>query len=202
MRVLRRLSVIQLYALLVVVAVVAVGVFLVATGAFDLDGDDTDNNPSAETAAVADAAAAADDAGTAPGPQTLTASLEEPFQFGDLLITVTRLRLSDSVSEGRDELVAAARFASVNLRVQNAGTGPLSLAGALQLVDGLGRVYTPNPAASAAVAVRDDSPADALAVALQPGIEVEMIVVFDLPDDAEDLRLRIRAGFLDVVLDR
>ena len=199
---LRRLSVMQLYALLVGVVVVAVGVFLVATGVFDLDGDDTDNNNLPAETAVDVAADVDADTVTAAGPPTLTVALEEPFQFGDLLITVTRLRLSNSVSEGRDELIAVARFASVNLRVQNAGAAPLSLAGALQLVDGLGRVYTPNSAASAAVAVRDDSRADALVVSLQPGIEVDLIVVFDLPDDAEDLRLRIRAGFLDVVLDR
>ena len=122
----------QLYALLVGVVVVAVGVILVATGVFDLDVDDTDNNnPPAETAV--DVAADVDaDTATAAGPPTLTVALEEPFQLGDLLITVTRLRLSNSVSEDRDELIAVARFASVNLRVQNAGAAPLSLAGALQ----------------------------------------------------------------------
>ncbi len=82
------------------------------------------------------------------------------------------------------------------------GGEPLSLDGGLQLVDASGRVFTPNPVATAAAAGRIDDREDALAIRLQPGITADLIVVFDVPNDAEDFRLRLRGGFVDVTLDR
>ena len=39
-----------------------------------------------------------------------------------------------------------------------------------------------------------------LAVELQPGLTVDLVLVFDVPEDAEGLLLRVGGGFVDVAL--
>lgn len=211
---LRRLSSTQLYALAVGIIVVVVVIFLIASGGVSLGGGDDEDVLALPPAAaeLADEEAGEDDdassvqsapadGGAIPAPLSGLVR-DEPFQFGDLRLIITDLRLSNVVSEGRDEVTAIERFASVRLTVRNSGRAPLSLADALQLLDDEGRLFRPNAAASAAAALRSDGVGDALSVALQPGITTELIVVFEVPNGAEGFRLRVSGGFVDVELDR
>ncbi len=162
----------------------------------DEDEDEGDN-------ASASAEGTSDGAAPFAGSSALGAlTMETPFQFGDLRVAVTDLALSDIVSEGSDEQLAIALFATVRLSVRVTGGEPLSLEGSLQLVDAAGRVFTPNPVATAAAAARIEDRADALTIRLQPGITTDLIVVFDVPNDAEEFRLRLSGGFVDVTLER
>ena len=127
--------------------------------------------------------------------------LDQAFLFGDLRVVVTDLQLSTMVSEGRDTVAAIEQFASVLLTVRNTGTRPVSLAGALLLIDERGRTFTPNVMATAAVALRNESRFDALTFELQPSIATNLVVVFDVPEEVLGLRLRLLGGFVDVDLD-
>lgn len=202
-RALRHLSGTQLFAIVVAIVVVVVVVFMIATGGFDIGGSDDSDDPLAVATEEPDdqAAAPAGDTSTEVTP-TSARTQDDAFQFGDLRMAVTDIRLTSTVSEGRDTVVAIERFASVLLTARNTGDTPTSLAGRLRLRDGRGREYTPNSAATAAVALRDEERQDALAYELQPGLNVDLVVVFDVPDDAEDFRLRLLGGYVDVTLDR
>jgi len=205
-RALRRLSGTQLFAIFVGIVVVVVVVFMFATGGFDLSGDDNDDPLALDTTEQSadddTPAPEADTSAAEPAPGGTVRSQDNAFQFGDLRMAVTDIRLTTSVSEGRDTVEAIERFASVLLTVRNTGDVPTSLAGRLRLRDGRGREYTPNLTATAAVALRDEDRQDALAYELQPGLNIDLVVVFDVPDDAEDFRLRVLGGYVDVTLDR
>ena len=155
-----------------------------------VEGDAADAG--AEDAAAADRPTAAGDA-----PQQ-----DEAFQFGSLRLAVTGIRLSTMVSEGRDTLEAIEQFASVLLTVRNTSDAPVSLAGRLLLLDGQGRIFSPDAEATAAAALRAESRRDGLVVDLQPGLETELVVVFQVPEEAENFRLRLSGGSVDVELDR
>ena len=207
---LRRLSTVQLYAFLVAAAVVAVLLFLIVSGRLDLGGNEDEDPlalPEAAATAVAEDGDAAAPLDTSAAAGSLPAAggslrLDQPFQFGDLRVALTDLRLSGTVAEGTDELAAVERFATVLLTVRNTGRAPRSLAQALQLVDADDRLFTPNATATAAAAQRDDARQDALTATLQPGLTVDLLVVFDVSADAGPFRLRLLGGFVDVTLDQ
>lgn len=207
----------QLYALIVGVVVIAVIAFLIANGTFELgSGDDDSDDALAQTSEQAQVegssseqsqsqpAADADDAGgeSTAAPAVGLQPMDSAFQFGDLRIIVTDVRLSDLVGEEGDETLALERFARVRLSARNTGRAPFTLAETLVLVDGLGRRYTPNATATANAARIDNDRSDALAQDLQPGITTDLVVVFDVPEEAEDFRLRIEGGYVEVELDR
>ncbi len=202
----------QRYALVVGAVVIVVIAFLIVNGTFEIGGGggDGDNDSLAldqRTAPAGDAAA--DDApdagagmgGAVAGPTGLPA-MDQAFQFGDLRMAVTEIRLGDRVGAENDEVEALERFATVQLSARNTGRTAFDLVGRLLLVDGQERGFAPNAAATGAAARAATDRGDALTVALQPGITTDLVVVFDIAEEAEDFRLRVRGGFVEVALDR
>ncbi len=209
--VLRRMSGTQLFAIVVGIVVVVVVVFLISSDTLSFSGGDDEGPLGAETtsqsdgdATDSDTSAGGDASATGDGEGGLPRQVlqDEAFQFGHLRLAVTEINLSVVVSEGRDSVEAIERFATILLTVRNTDRLPHSLSGNLILIDGQGRQFTPNVAATAATAFRDDSRQDALTFDLQPGIDSDLVVVFDVPDEAEDFRLRLLGGFVDITLDR
>jgi hypothetical protein len=208
------MSGIQLFAILVGIVVVVVLVFLVTSDQLSFNSDDDDgvlgpdtsevqssgDDPGADSDGNADPDA--DDTSSSTGGLATRVAQDLPFQFGNLRLAVTDITVSTTVSEGRDSVEAIERFATVLVTARNTGLTPLSLAGSLILIDGAGRQFTPNLAATAASAFRDDSRQDALNFDLQPGIDSDLLVVFDIPEESENFRLRISGGFVDVILER
>jgi len=219
----QRLASTQGYALLVGIVVIAAVIVVIVSGGVNLGSDDDGDPlaiPEAPTTAAADGSADvqsddglaasaqendsadAGDASDADAAGALATQLrDQPFQFGDLRIAVTDLRLSRIVSEGSDEQEALERFASVSLTVRNTGLIPSSLRDSLQLVDDQGRLFTASDEATAAVARRSTERADALVTVLQPGITTDLIVVFEVPEEVEGLQLRVTGGYVDVSLE-
>ena len=199
----------QRYAMIVGVVVIVAIVFLIANGTFELGGSDDDGPLAVEQVAAEldeeDEASADEESGDDDAPSRPAAGLqpmEVAFQFGDLRIIVTDIRLGDRVGEEDDETLALERFATVELSVRNTGLDAGTLEGALLLIDGSGRRFSPSVAGTA-VAVRvDANREDAQAVSLQPGITTALVAVFEIPDEAEDFRLRVSGGYAEVELDR
>ena len=195
-----RLSGTAQFGILVGVVVIAVIVLFLVSGGIDLGGSDDEDPLAIEQLNDEDADETASSGGQGSSPGEVQIQ-DQAFQFGDLRVVVTDLRLSTMVSEGRDTVEAIEQFASVLLTVRNTGTTPVSLAGALLLIDEEGRTFTPNVMATAAVALRDDSRFDGLSFELQPSIATNLVVVFDVPQEASGLRLRLLGGYVDVDLD-
>ena len=196
------------------VVVIAVVVLLIANGTFDFGSSDEDDDSLASESSQAEADTSPDDSApdgdatngddddeAAPAAVGLQ-EMDSAFQFGDLRLVVTEVRLSDRVGQEGDETLALERFARVRLSARNTGLDAFRLDAALVLIDGQGRRFTPNAAATANAARIDSSRGDALTQDLQPGITTDLVVAFDVPDGAEDFRLRITGGFVEVALDR
>ena len=185
-----------MFALFVGAVVVVVVVFLFATGQFESGDDEDPLALSSEGAsAVADAVSGrADSAGS-------LVALAEAFQVGDLRLLVTERRFGSQVGENRDGVNAQGRFVVIALTARNVGVDPIMLGDRVQLFDDLGRSYSPVPEASATAAMRNPEREDGLAVELQPGLTVDFVLVFDVPEEAKGLRLRMGGGFADVDLD-
>ena len=219
----QRLASTQGYALLVGIVVIAAAAVVIVSGGVSLGSDDdedplalaetsstTESDASADVGSDDDSAASTQAADIAPAADGAAASAaaasaalerDQPFQFGDLRIAVTDLRLSRIVSEGSDEQAAIEQFASVSLTARNTGLIPSSLRDSLQLVDDQGRLFTASDEATAAVARRSTERADALVTVLQPGITTDLIVVFEVPEEVEGLQLRVTGGYVDVSLE-
>lgn len=192
------------YALLVLAVVVVVVVYLIATGTFDVGGNDEENDALALPAAEATTAEPGGEEESAPAAADETGAsgiaFDEPFQFGDLRVRVTDLELTDAVGTEDDDTQATGRFAVVRLTVRNTGRAPLRLTDDLRLIDSAGRVFTPAADASAVADRRDGDRLDALTAEIQPGFTVDLLVVFDVATDAEGLHLRLSGGFVEVPL--
>jgi hypothetical protein len=212
-RVLRTMSGMQLFAVFVAIVVVVVFVFLLTSDQLSFNSDEDDGVLGPDTSEVQSSADEPDasvdldgadgaDTSSATGGLATQVAQDQAFQFGDLRLAVTDIIVSTIVSEGRDSIEAIERFATVFVTARNTGLTPLSLAGNLILIDGAGRQFTPNLAATVATAFRDDSRQDALSFDLQPGLDSDLLVVFDIPEESENFRLRIAGGFVDVILER
>jgi hypothetical protein len=205
-RALARLSGTSLFAIFVGIVVIVVVIFLIVSGGVDLgSSDDDDGVLGASEQVEGDAGDEnAEDVATedSSGATSSAHQQDEAFDFGDLRIAVTDIRLSTLVSEGRDTVEAIEQFATILLTVRNTSDAPVSLSGRLLLLDGRGRIYSPDVEATAAVALRDESRRDGLVVGLQPGLETALVVVFQVPEEAENFRLRLSGGYVDVELDR
>ncbi len=197
------------------VVVIAAVVILVVTGGIDLGSDDeedplaladapttveederTDSQASTDAASAAAGSVSAVDASS-----TMPYRINQPFQYGDLRILITELLLSESVSEGSDELEAIEQFASVSVTVRNTGATPRSLRDSLQLIDGDERLFTASGEATAAAARRAVGRGDGLETVLQPGISTDLVVVFEVPEGVEEFRLRVSGGYVYVSLE-
>ncbi len=196
-----KLSPTQKYALVVALVVIVVIAFLIANGTFQFG----EHNPGDDIIPQEEEmAAGADDGddGEAPAPAVAGRQpMHRAFQFGDLRVIVTGLTVTDMVGQEGAESLALERFAMVHLSARNTGTSPLTLDGALGLVDATGRGFSPNRLATENAAIAHPDHADALVQVLQPGIITQLVVVFDVPHDAYGLRLRIEGGYVDVELE-
>ena len=202
---LSRLSGTQSLALVTGVVIVVVVLLLISSGTFDLGGGDdadpleaTASEQTAEASEPSDDEPASEVASTASGP----AALGEALQFGDLRLVIESVERLSSAGEGSGEIVARERFALVRLRARNSGRTPIQLdEGSLRLVDSRGRQFAPNRAATAEAARRDETRLSALETTLPPDLNSDLLVIFDVTDDATGLRLRILRGFVEVALE-
>jgi hypothetical protein len=200
----------QAFALLVAAVVVAVLVFLFATGRFESDDDEDPLALETETSEQeqgGDGDASAGDGGESAAEGEGVAvvasggvALEEAFQVGDLRLLITESRRGSLVGENRDNVNALGQFVVISLTARNTGATPVLLGERVSLLDAARRSYSPVPEASATAALRDPVLEDALAVELQPGLTVDLVVVFDVPEGADGLLLRVVGGFVDVAL--
>ena len=200
-RSLARLSGTSLFGVFVGIVVIVVVVFLITTGGLELGSSNDDGEGLGASEQVEDEVTGEDAGNAAYGAAGDAIQQGEPFQFGDLRLAVTSIRRSAVVSEGRDTVEAIEQFATVLLTVRNDSEASVSLAGRLQLLDVQGRIFSPDAEATAAVALRDESRRDGLVVDLQPGLETDLVVVFQVPEQDERFRLRLSGGYVDVELD-
>ena len=200
----------QAFALLVAAVVVAVLVFLFATGRFESDDDEdplaleTDTSEQEQggdgDASAGVGGASADEGEGAAVVASGGVALEEAFQVGDLRLLITESRRGSLVGENRDNVNALGQFVVISLTARNTGAIPVLLGERVRLMDSARRSYSPVPEASAIAALRDPALEDALVVELQPGLTVDLVVVFDVSEEAEGLLLRVVGGFVDVAL--
>ncbi len=196
-----RLTSTQKYALVVGVVVIAVIAFLVVNGTFQFGGG---HDPGDDIIPSEEEMAAGDDAGDLEGaapPASGRQPMHRAFQFGDLRVIVTGLTVTDMVGQEGSESEALERFAMVHFSARNTGASPITLDGALGLSDANGRRFSPNRLATENAGIAHPTHVDALMQDLQPGIITQLVVVFDIPNDAYGLRLRIEGGYAEVDLE-
>lgn len=208
----RNLSSTQLYALVVGIAVIAIIAFLIVNGTFEF-GDDDENGDDAlaqtteqtepeEREDGGEQAQSDAEKGDAATPAAGLQPMDSAFQFGDLRLIVTDIRIADRVGQEGDETLALERFARLRFSARNTGLDAFTLDGSLVLIDAVGRRYTPNATATENAARIDADRGNALTQDLQPGITTDLVVVFDVPEEVGDFRLRITGGYVEVELDR
>ncbi len=133
-------------------------------------------------------------------PVQLRQDTSRAFQFGDVVYGVTGLERKDGPGVGNPVRGPHGRFIVLSVSVQNRGNAPVQFsAGDFGLLDGQGRLFSPDREATRAYAA--EYRRDALVeLVLQPGLSADAVLVFDVPTDATGLALRLQKGYLDVSL--
>lgn len=125
-----------------------------------------------------------------------------PFTFGSALYEVEK---TGRASEFRDKTAAftpSGTFLLVFLSVTNQGREPLAFGpGDFTLHDKEGRRFSALREATRLASSLNEKK-DIFGEALQPGLGMEAVLVFDVPKEAEGLVLRLSHGYLDVGLGR
>ena len=144
---------------------------------------------------------AAETTAPTPGtPQVPTASPGKPFAYGDVLYTVGDVSKTNEVRRGTASSQAVGTFVLVPLTLSNTSREPVDFASTdFSLRDGQGQVFSLHAAATG-LANAAPGKTDLFAEALQPGLEIQAILVFDVPRQASGFDLRISSGFMDVSL--
>jgi len=133
-------------------------------------------------------------------PQAQTASTGKPFAYGDVVYTVGSVSRVTEVTNGTTSFKAAGIFIEIPLTLANSSRTPIAFAAAdFSLRDSQSRVFSLHEGATA-LASAASGKTDLFAEGLQPGLEIDTVLVFDVPDKASGLGLRISAGFMDVTL--
>ena len=186
----KRMSPLQRYAVLVVVVVVAVALYLFFTGQFSSGGDDGGGQQAAQAEPVEPVAPGAQ--GGAP------VAYGESGRVGAIDFTVDEVDYPTEVAGGG---IAVERFGLVRLRAVNRSDSPVLLAPQmLQIAASDGRRFAADAELSlgAAAAVPGSVAPPAT---LQPGLATNVIAVFQLPNDAGGLVLRLHGAWVDFDLD-
>ncbi len=135
-----------------------------------------------------------------PAEQGPTASVGKSFTFGHLQYVIEKTERSGDITQGSTSLKSAGSFFLVYLTARNQGKQPVSLAPAdFALEDSQGREFTLNREATK-LAGQVSETGDFLGEALQPGLGRRGVLVFDVPQSASGLTLRLSNGYLDVNL--
>lgn len=191
MRFLRRTTPLQRYAALVAAVVIAVVLYLFLSGAFERSED--------PLSAVAEPQADAEqvDAPARPGaPRGGPVGLGAAARVGPVDYVVDEVSYPVAVPGGR----AVERFGRVRLRAANRGTSPLPFdADSVRIVAADGRSFAPDEELSASAAAALDG-AVAPPTMLQPGLAATLILIFQLPNDAGGLSLRLYGAWVDFSL--
>lgn len=184
-----RLTGTQRYALLVAVVVIVVAAYLLASGQLgNLTGADDEPEPTPEPVA-------ADNTDN-------TVDLGQPATVGDILLQVQSITFPDRVRADGVWREPAQRFAQLLLRASNAGSASQRLnLDALRIVASDGRTFNADPILSAGAA-RSAVGATYYAppLLLQPGLPISIVLIFELPNDAGGLQLRVSGAWIDFSL--
>ncbi|MBI4289519.1 MAG: DUF4352 domain-containing protein [Chloroflexi bacterium] len=132
----------------------------------------------------------------------LQAQSGRPFTFGNGLYTVDKTGRASEFTDRTTSVKPSGTFLLVFLSVANRGREPLTFSPSdFTLYDREGRKFTALREATKLAASLNEK-RDVFGEALQPGLSMEAIIVFDIPKDAAGLSLRLSYGYLDVNLDR
>lgn len=122
------------------------------------------------------------------------------FQFGDVVYGVSGLERRDGPGTANTLRGPYGKFVVLSVSVQNHGNAPIQFSPSdFALVDGKGRLFSPDREATRAYAAENRREA-LVELVLQPGLSADGVLVFDVPPDATGLALRIQKGYLDVSL--
>lgn len=186
----RRMSPLQRYAVLVVVVVVAVALYLFFTGQFSGGGDDAGGQQAAQAEPVEPVAP-----GSRGGAPVVYG---ESGRVGEIDFTVDEV---DYPTEAAGGGIAIERFGLVRLRAVNRSDSPVLLAPQmLQIAASDGRRFAADAELSLGAAAAVPG-AVAPPATLQPGLATNVIAVFQLPNDAGGLVLRLHGAWVDFDLD-
>lgn len=132
--------------------------------------------------------------------QLPAASPNEPFAYGSVLYTVGNITKAADVKHGTTSVQAVGTFILVPLTVANQSQEPVTFQPSdFALHDAEGQVFSLHGGATG-LASAAPGKSDLFAEALQPGLEIQAVLVFDVPKQASAFDLRISSGFMDVKL--
>jgi hypothetical protein len=128
------------------------------------------------------------------------ARINEPFVYGSVLYTITGVDKKVQVQQGTSIFTASGTFVLVSVTVRDQGQAPVTLQpSSFSLRDSQGREFSLHQAATRA-ASSVPGKTDLFAEALQPGVDRQAVIVFDVPRADSDFSLRLYSGYVDVSL--
>jgi hypothetical protein len=132
--------------------------------------------------------------------QLPTASPGKPFAYGSVLYTVGSISKSADIKQGTASFQAVGTFVQVPLTLANESKAPVTFtASDFVLHDSQGQVFSLHSGATV-LACAAPGKTDLFAEALQPGLGIQVVLVFDVPKQVSGFDLRISRGFMDVNL--
>jgi len=138
--------------------------------------------------------------GTTGGGQLPAASTNQPFVYGNVMYTVGNITKAADVKHDTTSFQATGTFILVPLTVVNQSLEPVTLQPSdFALQDGQGQVFSLHGGATR-LANAATGKTNLFEEALQPGLEIQAVLVFDVPKQASGFDLRISSGFVDVKL--
>lgn len=190
----KRMSPLQRYAVLVVVVVIAVALYLFFSGQFSGGGDDGDGQADVAQAEPVEPVSPGSQAGSQGGAPVV---FGESGRVGLIDYAVDDVSYPTQVPGAS----AAERFGLVRLRAVNRGDSPVLLGPEMiQIVSADGHSFAADAELSLSAA---EVVAGAVAppTTLQPGLAMNVVVVFQLPNSAGGLSLRLHGAWVDFALD-
>lgn len=132
--------------------------------------------------------------------QLPTGATDKPFTYGNVLYTVGNISKSAEVKHGTASFQAVGTFVQVPLTLVNQSQEPVTFtASDFILHDSQGQVFSLHTGATG-LACAAPGKTDLFTEALQPGLEIQSVLVFDVPKQTTGFDLRISSGFMDVNL--
>ena len=189
----KRMSPLQRYAVLVVVVVIAVALYLFFSGQFSGGGDDGEQSAAVQAEPVEPVGPGSRGGSQGGAPVAFGGS----GRVGPIDFAVDDASYPTEVPGG----VAVERFGLVRLRAVNRGGSPVLLGPEMiQIVSSDGRSFAADAELSLSAA---EVVAGAVAppTTLQPGLAMNLVVVFQLPNSAGGLSLRLHGAWVDFALD-
>ncbi len=121
-------------------------------------------------------------------PAGSTVAVGQPLTVGEVELTVTSANLADQLISHVDGGIKRGNFVVVDFRLKNNGDEGLNLSSeSLALIDGNGREFEFDTDTYLYI----DRPKNLFRVEASPGISEEGQIIFEVPPDASQLRLRL-----------